>query len=142
MADANTLGVEVLVPDGNVFAGEVRLLSTRTTVGLIGIMANHAPILAVLEPTELRLHKPDGELLRFAQGEGYMEVVDNHALVLIDEATPPEDLDVDRLRADLADADSRIAQAEEGTAEIERARRDKRRAEVFIEVAEGNFILG
>ena len=62
------------------------MVSTRTTTGSIGMLANHAPLMAILEPTELRLYKSDSDVVRFAQGEGYLQVVDNRALVLVEEA--------------------------------------------------------
>ena len=49
--------VEVLTPEGEVFNDEVEMLSTKTAVGSIGVLANHQPLLALLDPTELRLHK-------------------------------------------------------------------------------------
>ena len=42
----HTFPVEVLTPEGEVFNGEVVQLSTRTMVGEVGILANHAPMLA------------------------------------------------------------------------------------------------
>ena len=78
--------VEVLTPEGEVFNDEVEMVSTRTTVGSIGVLANHAPLLAMLEPTELRLYRSETEIVRFAQSEGYMQVADNHALLLVEEA--------------------------------------------------------
>ena len=95
--------VEVLTPEGEVFNGEVEMVSTRTTLGQIGILARHAPLLASLEPTELRLYKTETEMVRFAQSEGYLQVGGNHALVLVEEAYPVADLDVDDLRERLRD---------------------------------------
>ena len=88
---ASSFMVEVLTPEGQVFADEVEMVSTRTTIGSIGVLANHAPLLAILEPTELRLYKSESEIVRFAQGEGYLQVVDNRALVLVEEAIAPDD---------------------------------------------------
>ena len=53
--------VEVLTPEGEVFNDEVEMVSTRTTVGSIGILAHHQPLLAMLDPTELRLYKSESE---------------------------------------------------------------------------------
>jgi F-type H+-transporting ATPase subunit epsilon len=78
--------VEVLTPEGEVFNGDVEQISTRTTIGSIGILANHAPLLAALEPTELRLYKSDTEILRYETAEGYMQVGDNRVLILVKEA--------------------------------------------------------
>ena len=81
--------VEVLTPEGEVFSEEVEMLSTVTAIGSIGILAHHEPLLAMLEPTELRLYRSDTEIVRFAQAEGYLQFADNHALVLVEEAIAP-----------------------------------------------------
>ena len=77
------LNARVLTPEGEVFTGEVEQLSTRTAVGEIGILANHVPVLARLLPTELRLHMADGEVRRWAQAEGWLQVFANRATVLV-----------------------------------------------------------
>jgi F-type H+-transporting ATPase subunit epsilon len=82
--------VEVLTPEGEVFSDEVEMLSTFTTVGSIGILANHEPLLACLESTELRLYRSESEIVRFKQGEGYLQFAENRALVLVQEATPAD----------------------------------------------------
>ena len=70
----DTFTAEVLTPEGSVFKDEVEMVSTRTTVGSIGILAKHQPLLGMLEPTELRLYKSESEIVRLAQGEGYVQV--------------------------------------------------------------------
>src|SRR5919198_1447886 len=85
--------VEVLTPEGKVFDGEVEMLSTRTTVGKVGVLANHAPLLATLDPAELRLHRSETETKRFAQAEGYLQVFANEALVLVEECVEPDRID-------------------------------------------------
>lgn len=80
--------VEVLTPEGEVFTGEVQQISTRTTLGSIGIFAHHEPLLATLEPTELRLYRSDTEILRYETSDGYLQVGDNHVLILVKEAKP------------------------------------------------------
>lgn len=136
MADYKKFPVEVLTPEGEVFNGEVEMLSTRTVTGEIGILANHAPLLAMLGPTELRLHLGGDELHRYAQGEGYLEVSNNHAMVLVEDAVEPGKLDLDRLKEKLKDAELRLQSSAEGSAEAQVAERDKRRAEAFIQIAE------
>jgi F-type H+-transporting ATPase subunit epsilon len=133
----HTLHAQVMTPEGEVFDGEVEQLSTRTKVGEIGVLANHVPVLARLRPTELRLHMPDGEVRRWAQAEGWLQVFANHATVLVGEALPPDQLDVSELRSRLEDAEGRLAEAEEDSGAYRLAERDKERAEAFIKVAEG-----
>jgi F-type H+-transporting ATPase subunit epsilon len=129
--------VEVLTPEGEVFNDEVELVSTRTTVGGIGILANHAPLMAILEPTELRLHRSDGDVVTFAQGEGYLQVVENTAMVLVEEAHPPDELDRSDIESRLKEARDAMENAEEGSEERSRYERNVKRFEVFLEVAGG-----
>ena len=85
MADHEKFPVEVLTPDGVVFAEEVQMISTKTTIGSIGVLAHHAPLLAMLDPTELRLYRSDSDVVSFAQSEGYLQVADNrHPGFLLD----------------------------------------------------------
>jgi F-type H+-transporting ATPase subunit epsilon len=126
--------VEVLTPEGQVFADDVEMVSTRTGVGSIGILANHAPLMAILEPTELRLYRSESEIVRFAQGEGYLQVVDNSALVLVEEAISPDDLDRGAFESRLKDARAAAERAEEGSEERARAEREVRRYQAFLEV--------
>jgi F-type H+-transporting ATPase subunit epsilon len=125
---------EVLTPEGEVFNEEVEMVSTRTTVGSIGILANHEPLLAMLDPTELRLYRSESDIVRFAQAEGYVQIADNHALVLVEEAIPPDQLDRGMLEERLQRAREAGERAEDGSEEQARARRDVRRAEAFLTV--------
>ena len=62
--------VEVLTPEGEVFNDEVEMVSTRTTVGSIGVLAHHQPLLGMLEPTELRLYKSESDIEALRPGRG------------------------------------------------------------------------
>ena len=127
--------VEVLTPEGEVFKDEIEMLSTRTSVGSIGVLANHAPLLAQLEPTELRLYRSESEIVRFAQAEGYLQFSENHALVLVEEAIAPDALDRAAFETRLSDSRSAAERAEEGSEEKARALRDAKRYEAFLSVA-------
>jgi F-type H+-transporting ATPase subunit epsilon len=126
--------VEVLTPEGEVFSDEVEMLSTRTVVGSIGVLAHHEPVLARLEPTELRLYRSDSEIVRFAQAEGYLQFAENRALVLVEEAIAPDLLDRAALESKLAEARAAVDSAQEGTEQRARAERDLRRYEAFLSV--------
>jgi F-type H+-transporting ATPase subunit epsilon len=130
--------VEVLTPEGELFNDEVELVSTKTTVGSIGLLANHQPLLAMLDPTELRLYKSESDVIRYAQGEGFLQVAGTHALVLVDEAFAIEDLDAGEIRSRLERAEQELSGAEEGTEERRAAERDKRRYEAFLKISEGS----
>jgi F-type H+-transporting ATPase subunit epsilon len=128
--------VEVLTPEGEVFSDEVEMVSTRTTTGSIGIRARHAPLMAILEPTELRLYKSDSDVVRFAQGEGYLQVADNRALVLVEEAIPPDEIDRGAFESRLKEAQQSVERCEDGSEEKARAEREVKRYEAFLESAQ------
>jgi F-type H+-transporting ATPase subunit epsilon len=128
---------EVLTPEGEAFNDEVEMVSTRTTTGSIGVLANHAPLLATLEPTELRLYKSESDVVSFAQAEGYVQVADNRVLVLVEEAHAPDDLDAGSLRERLQQAERELESAEDDSEKRRVAERDKKRLEQFLSIAEG-----
>jgi F-type H+-transporting ATPase subunit epsilon len=132
-----TFTAEVLTPEGEVFNDEVEMVSTRTTVGSIGILANHQPLLGMLEPTELRLYKSESDVISFAQGEGYVQVADGRVLILVEEATDAASLNTSELQEKLRIAERELEQAEDGSEAARVAARDKRRTEAFLRLAEG-----
>ena len=128
--------VEVLTPEGPIFSGEVEMVSTRTEVGSIGILANHTPLLGMLAPAELKLYISESEIVSFAQGEGYIQVADNHALVLVEEAIKPDELVREDLQAQIDAAEAAIAESEPHTEAQKKALRDQRRAKLFFGILE------
>jgi F-type H+-transporting ATPase subunit epsilon len=126
---------QVLTPEGEAFNDEVEMVSTRTGVGSLGILANHAPLMGMLEPTELRLYKTESDIVRFAQSEGYLQVVNNEVLLLVEEAIEPDKLDRTDLEEKLRACEQEAERAEEGSEERERHERDARRWRAFIDVA-------
>src|SRR5919197_1392481 len=153
-----TFPVEVLTPVGKVWGGEGEMLSTRTQVGEVGVLANHAPLLATLDPAELRLHLSESDVKRFAQGEGYLQVFGNSAFVLVEECIEPDRIDRNAQQEKLRAAEEVLAridqdaltkrvrearttaerdEARELTAEYDKALADRKRAEVFIRLAGG-----
>src|SRR5579864_4366957 len=130
--------VEVLTPEGEVFNDEVEIVSTKTSVGSIGVLAHHEPVLAMLDPTELRLYKSESDVVRFAQAEGYMQVADNRALLLVEEAHEAGSLNASELRERLQQAEHELEQAGDDSERRRNAERDKRRWEAFLEIAGGS----
>jgi F-type H+-transporting ATPase subunit epsilon len=127
---------EVLTPEGEVFSEEVEMLSTRTAVGSIGVLAGHEPVLAILEPTELRLYRSDTDIVRFAQAEGYLQFSEDRALVLVEEAIDPGKLDRSTIETKLSESRATAERADEDSEEHARALRDARRYEAFLAVTQ------
>jgi F-type H+-transporting ATPase subunit epsilon len=133
----NRFVTEVLTPEGQVFNEEVEMVSTRTTIGSIGLLAGHEPVLARLEPTELRLYRSETEIVRFAQGEGYVQMAENRALILVEEAIEPDRLDASELQRRVEAARHAVEAAPADSEEAARAAADLRRAEAFLAIAGG-----
>ena len=129
---------EVLTPEGEVFNEEVEQISTRTGVGSLGILARHQPLLGLLEPTELRLYRSESDIVSFAQGEGYVQVTPERVLLLVEEATPPDELDSSDLQEKVRQAEEEISSSDEDSEQRRRAERDKKRWEAFLRVAGGD----
>lgn len=134
--------VEVLTPEGEAFNDEVVMVSTKTGVGSIGLLANHQPLLAQLDPTELRLYRSESEIVSYAQGEGYLQVQstpgeDSKILVLVDEIHEVGKLDERELGEKLKRAEGELESAEHGSAEQRAARRAVQRYEAWLSIARG-----
>ena len=129
--------VEVLTPEGEVFSDEVEMVSTKTAVGSIGVLANHQPLLAMLDPAELRLYKSESDVVRFAQAEGYLQVANNRVLILVEEAHETGSLDASELRERVKQAEHELEQAGDDSERKRVAERDKARWEAFAKIAEG-----
>ena len=127
--------VEILTPEGEVFNDEVEMVSTKTSVGSIGLLANHQPLLAMLDPTELRLYKSESDVIRYAQGEGFLQIAGEHALILVDEVFAVDELNSSDLQDRLRNAEQEAERAEEGSEERRAAERDRRRYEAFLKIA-------
>jgi F-type H+-transporting ATPase subunit epsilon len=132
-----TFKVEVLTPEGEVFNDEVEMIATKTVEGSIGILAKHQPLLAMLDPAELRLYRSDDDIVRFAQGEGYVQVSEDGVLILVEDAIAPGDLDVAELREQLKQAQGELEAAEDGSEAERLAQQAVKRYETFIDVAGG-----
>ena len=94
-------------------------------------------LLARLEPAELRFYRSEGDIVRFAQAEGYVQMSENRALLLVEEVTEPAQLDAAALRERVEQAQAAAQAAPEGSEEQARALRDQRRCEAFLAIAGG-----
>lgn len=126
-----------MTPEGAAYEGTAEMVSTRTLVGSIGIRANHEPLMAMLDPTELRIYESETEIKRFAQGDGFLQMAENSLLMLVEEAIPVEELDIADLTAKQEEAQARLDAADEGSAQKDRAERDVHRWTRYLEIANG-----
>jgi F-type H+-transporting ATPase subunit epsilon len=94
------LQCEIVTAERRVYAGEVAEVVAPEAEGQVAILPRHAPLLAALQPGEVRLIRPGQEDLILAVGGGFMEVRDDNVVILADSAERADEIDIERaLRA-------------------------------------------
>ncbi|MBA2536070.1 MAG: ATP synthase F1 subunit epsilon [Actinobacteria bacterium] len=131
-----TFSLSLVTPEGAAFQGEAERLIVPGAAGEIGVLARHAPLVAMLRAGEIRI-RTSGEWQTFAAGPGYFKVQRDRAIVLVDDAVRAEDIDVEQARREVEDARTLLERAEAGEEEVDRwiAEQRLRHAENKIAVA-------
>jgi F-type H+-transporting ATPase subunit epsilon len=116
-----TFDVSLVTPDGPVFEGEVEMLIVPGADGEIGVLARHAPLIAMLKAGSTRVHvKRDGDVHEFATGPGFFKVEQDRALALVDDAVDAKHIDDARARAQLETAQAELELIERGESDADR----------------------
>jgi F-type H+-transporting ATPase subunit epsilon len=116
-----TFDVSLVTPDGPVFEGEVEMLIVPGADGEIGVLARHAPLIAMLKAGSTRVHvKRDSEVREFATGPGFFKVEQDRALALVDDAVDAKEIDDARAREQLAAAQAELERIESGESDADR----------------------
>ena len=129
--------VELITPEGIAFSGDAERLVVPGAAGELGILANHAPLISLLEPGETRLTDADGTVRRYATDDGFVQVRKNHALVLVGEAVPADQIDASEANRRLEEARAALERANEGDGDVYAARREVGFAEALVKTAAG-----
>jgi F-type H+-transporting ATPase subunit epsilon len=131
-----TFDLSVVTPEGAVFEGEAQMLIVPGAAGEIGVLARHAPLVAMLKAGEIRV-KSQGQWRSFAAGPGYFKVHQDRAIVLVDDAVRAEDIDVAEARREAEEARVVLERADAGEEGIDRwvAEQRLRHAENKVAVA-------
>jgi F-type H+-transporting ATPase subunit epsilon len=129
--------VELITPEGIAFSGDAERLVVPGAAGELGILANHAPLISLLEPGETRLTDAEGTLRRYATDDGFVQVRKNHALVLVGEAVAAEDIDASEAGRRLDEARAALDRANDGDGDVYAARREVGFAEALVKTASG-----
>jgi F-type H+-transporting ATPase subunit epsilon len=131
-----TFDLSVVTPEGSVFDGEAQMLVVPGAAGEIGVLARHAPLVAMLKAGEIRV-KSRGEWQSFAAGPGYFKVQQDRAIVLVDDAVHAADIDVEEARRQAEEARALLERLDAGEEGIDRwvAEQRLRHAENKISVA-------
>ena len=120
-----TFDLSLVTPEGAAFEGEAEMLIVPGAAGEIGVLARHAPLVAMLKAGEIRV-KAGGEWQAFAAGPGYFKVQQDRALVLVDDAVRAEEIDIDEARREAEEAKALLEQIDAGDEEQDRWRVEQR----------------
>ena len=126
MADHPLFAVSVVTPGGPAFEGEAEMLIVPGAAGEIGVLARHAPLVAMLRAGSTRVHLGDGEVQTFATGPGFFQVLEDRAIALVDDAVPAGEIDDERARRQLEDARAELERVEAGDSTADRWQLEQR----------------
>jgi F-type H+-transporting ATPase subunit epsilon len=139
VATGKTFALSLVTPDGAAFEGEVEMLIVPGDAGEIGVLARHAPLVAMLKAGSTRIYRDrdSQDVLEFATGPGFFKVEQDRALALVDDAVEAREIDDARAREQLEEARAELERLERGESEGDRWQLEQRvrHAENQLEVA-------
>jgi F-type H+-transporting ATPase subunit epsilon len=138
--ERRTFDLSLVTPDGPAFEGEVEMLIVPGQDGEIGVLARHAPLVATLKAGGTRVHiRREEEIREFATGPGFFKVEQDRALALVDDAVDAREIDPERAREQLEEAQAELERLDRGESDADRWQVEQRirHAENQLEVYSG-----
>ena len=137
MAERKPFSVSVVTPDGPAYEGDAEMIIVPGAAGEIGVLARHAPLIATLKAGSTRVHPPNGEVLEFATGPGFFQVLHDRAIALVDDAVEASKIDDAKAREQLEAAQAELEAIDRGdsTADRWQAEQRLRHAENMLSVS-------
>lgn len=135
--EGRQLFCRVITPEKVIYDGEADLVVVRIADGDIGILRDHAPVVSTVEPREVRITQDDEKYV-FATSDGFFKMSENLVQILVEEAVPPDEIDVDEAESRVEEAENELSEiSDEEDGERQRAEIERRRqvAENLVRVA-------
>ncbi|HOO55397.1 MAG TPA: F0F1 ATP synthase subunit epsilon [bacterium] len=129
-----TFSLEIMTPLKSAFKGDAQSLIAKGTEGYFGVLSNHAPMLAALDFGPLFIRDGEGKDHWFVVSNGFFEVRQNRAALLIETCESKEEVDVERAKAAKERAEKRLSERDTNI-DVERARNALARALARIQLA-------
>jgi F-type H+-transporting ATPase subunit epsilon len=128
VAEKHLFSVSLVTPEGAAFEGEAEMLIVPGADGEIGVLARHAPLVALLNAGSTRVYRDrDSEdLLEFATGPGFFKVEQDRALALVDDAVEAREIDETRAQEQLERARAELERVESGESDADRWQLEQR----------------
>jgi F-type H+-transporting ATPase subunit epsilon len=123
-----TFEVSLVTPEGAAFEGEIEMLVVPGEAGEIGVLARHAPLVAMLKAGSTRIYRDRAaeDVLTFATGPGFFKVEQDRALALVDDAVDARHIDAERAQQQLEDARAELERLEKGESDADRWQLEQR----------------
>ena len=120
--------MSLVTPEGPAFEGDVELLIVPGADGEIGVLARHAPLVALLNAGSTRIYRDRAseDLVEFATGPGFFKVEQDRALALVDDAVEAREIDDARAREQLEQARAELEKMERGESDADRWQLEQR----------------
>jgi F-type H+-transporting ATPase subunit epsilon len=118
--------VSVVTPEGAAFEGDAEMLIVPGAAGEIGVLARHAPLVAMLKAGSTRVHLGDGQVQEYATGPGFFQVLEDRAIALVDDAVQADAIDDARAQQQLDDARAELERVESGDSTADRWQLEQR----------------
>ena len=128
MSAKKVLSVSLVTPEGAAYEGEAEMVVVPGAAGEIGVLARHAPLVALLRAGSVRIYESvDPEDMReFAVGPGFFKVESDRAIALVDDAVAAGDIDESRARRQLEEAQEELTRVEAGESTADRWQLEQR----------------
>ena len=123
-----TFELSLVTPEGAAFEGEVEMLVVPGDAGEIGVLARHAPLVAMLKAGSTRIYRDrdSGEVVEFATGAGFFKVEQDRALALVEDAVDARQIDSARAQEQLEEAKAELDRVESGDSDADRWQLEQR----------------
>ena len=120
--------VSLVTPEGPAFEGEAEMIVVPGAAGDIGVLARHAPLVAMLNAGSTRVYvdMDSDQIQTFATGPGFFQVLEDRAIALVDDAVVASEIDVARARQQLEEAQAELQQVEAGESTADRWQLEQR----------------
>ena len=126
MAEHKEFSVSLVTPDGPAYEGDAQMVIVPGAAGEIGVLARHAPLIATLKAGSTRVHVSENEVLEFATGPGFFQVLQDRAIALVDDAVEASKIDDARAREQLDAAKAELEAIDKGDSTADRWQAEQR----------------
>ncbi len=111
----------IITPEETIFDGEADLVIARIADGELGVLVDHAPLVSTVEIGDVRIHQDDERHI-FATSDGFFKISENLVQILVEEAVPAGEIDVN-------EAENRVEEASREISDLTGEEKERREAE-------------